>query len=51
MNDWQTLPAWSSRKDIESIINDFDSVVIIGETGCGKSTIVPQVNIYSTNNF
>lgn len=38
----KNLPAWNLRKDILNTINQSQVVVISGETGCGKSTQVPQ---------
>lgn len=38
----KSLPAWTLRKDIINTINQSSVVVISGETGCGKSTQVPQ---------
>ncbi|XP_026330689.1 putative ATP-dependent RNA helicase DHX57 isoform X2 [Hyposmocoma kahamanoa] len=36
------LPAWQKRKEILDTIKKSQVVVISGETGCGKSTQVPQ---------
>ncbi|KAF5277617.1 hypothetical protein FQA39_LY06110 [Lamprigera yunnana] len=36
------LPAWSLQNDIVNIIKSSSVTVISGETGCGKSTQVPQ---------
>ncbi|ENN82303.1 hypothetical protein YQE_01321, partial [Dendroctonus ponderosae] len=36
------LPAWTLRNDILNFIQQSQVVVISGETGCGKSTQVPQ---------
>ncbi|GLH09540.1 Dosage compensation regulator [Gryllus bimaculatus] len=36
------LPAWAKCEDILSAIDESQVVVISGETGCGKSTQVPQ---------
>ncbi|XP_018560906.1 putative ATP-dependent RNA helicase DHX57 [Anoplophora glabripennis] len=38
----KNLPAWTLKKDILNTINRSQVVVISGETGCGKSTQVPQ---------
>ncbi|RZC37856.1 ATP-dependent RNA helicase DHX57, partial [Asbolus verrucosus] len=38
----KTLPAWTMMNDILNTINKSQIVVISGETGCGKSTQVPQ---------
>lgn len=50
------LPAWALKKDILNTINQSQVVVISGETGCGKSTQVPQfildewISNYSNDN-
>ncbi|KAL1506304.1 hypothetical protein ABEB36_005693 [Hypothenemus hampei] len=36
------LPAWNFRKDILNSIQQSQVAVVSGETGCGKSTQVPQ---------
>uniref|UniRef100_A0A1B0DGR7 RNA helicase n=1 Tax=Phlebotomus papatasi TaxID=29031 RepID=A0A1B0DGR7_PHLPP len=38
----QSLPVWDKRKDILGLLEKSQVVVISGETGCGKSTQVPQ---------
>lgn len=38
----KTLPAWQKKEDILTTIEKSKVVVISGETGCGKSTQVPQ---------
>ena len=38
----QKLPAWSYQHDICSTVSNNGVTVISGETGCGKSTQVPQ---------
>lgn len=38
----RNLPAWNLMKEILSKINTNQVIVISGETGCGKSTQVPQ---------
>ena len=37
-----TLPAWALRDEISNLIKENQVVVLSGETGCGKSTQVPQ---------
>lgn len=37
-----TLPIYKCRKQIVDLIYNNQTVIIIGETGCGKSTQVPQ---------
>lgn len=34
------------RNHILYLIENYQTVVIVGETGCGKSTQIPQVSIY-----
>lgn len=36
------LPAWNLQNDIMNSVNSSQVVVVSGETGCGKSTQVPQ---------
>lgn len=38
----QNLPAWSMTNDILNALESAQVIVISGETGCGKSTQVPQ---------
>lgn len=38
----KNLPAWLLKKDILNTIQKYQVVVVSGETGCGKSTQVPQ---------
>jgi len=38
----KTLPIWSRREEILYSIHKHDITIITGETGCGKSTQVPQ---------
>ncbi|XP_060531487.1 putative ATP-dependent RNA helicase DHX57 [Cylas formicarius] len=38
----KSLPAWSLRHDVLNMIHKSQVVVVSGETGCGKSTQVPQ---------
>lgn len=38
----QSLPAWAMKDEIVATINANQVVVISGDTGCGKSTQVPQ---------
>nr|XP_026494581.1 putative ATP-dependent RNA helicase DHX57 [Vanessa tameamea] len=42
MSDRRKLPAWQKRKEILEAINKSQVIVVSGETGCGKSTQVPQ---------
>nr|XP_018900837.1 PREDICTED: putative ATP-dependent RNA helicase DHX57 [Bemisia tabaci]XP_018900838.1 PREDICTED: putative ATP-dependent RNA helicase DHX57 [Bemisia tabaci] len=41
-NQRQNLPAWSKKDEVLSALEKHQVVVISGETGCGKSTQVPQ---------
>lgn len=38
----RNLPAWDKRKEILELLTSNQVIVISGETGCGKSTQVPQ---------
>jgi HrpA-like RNA helicase len=42
-----SLPIWKCRHEIVRLVQSNDTVIIIGETGCGKSTQVPQFLIDS----
>ncbi|XP_063385238.1 putative ATP-dependent RNA helicase DHX57 [Cydia fagiglandana] len=42
MSGRRKLPAWQKKKEILNAIRKSQVVVISGETGCGKSTQVPQ---------
>ncbi|CAH0755147.1 unnamed protein product [Diatraea saccharalis] len=42
MNTRRKLPAWQKRSDILNAMKRSQVIVISGETGCGKSTQVPQ---------
>ncbi|XP_052750294.1 putative ATP-dependent RNA helicase DHX57 [Galleria mellonella] len=42
MADRRKLPAWKMKNDILNAIKKSQVIVITGETGCGKSTQVPQ---------
>lgn len=42
MESRRKLPAWSKREEILRILKSNQVTVISGETGCGKSTQVPQ---------
>ncbi|CAG9788761.1 unnamed protein product [Diatraea saccharalis] len=39
----ETLPTYKKSEDLLNVINNNQVVVISGETGCGKSTQVPQI--------
>jgi hypothetical protein len=36
------LPAWNSRSDFLNVMADTRAIVVTGETGCGKTTQIPQ---------
>lgn len=38
----KTLPAWAKQNDIINTIKSSQIIIICGDTGCGKSTQVPQ---------
>ncbi|KAK4359290.1 hypothetical protein RND71_021519 [Anisodus tanguticus] len=40
--DRKTLPIYSYRDDLLQAINDYQVLVIVGETGSGKTTQIPQ---------
>lgn len=40
------LPIVMMEQEIMESINEHNSVIICGETGCGKTTQVPQVSIF-----
>lgn len=39
----QKLPIFTNRNHILYLLEKFQTLVLIGETGCGKSTQIPQV--------
>lgn len=39
----QALPIWSARKKLVELVQENDSVVLVGETGSGKTTQAPQL--------
>ncbi|KIM31725.1 hypothetical protein M408DRAFT_317990 [Serendipita vermifera MAFF 305830] len=36
------LPAWASQREIVQMIQDNQVIIVVGETGCGKTTQLPQ---------
>lgn len=54
INQRRKLPAWTLKNDILNSLNQSQVIVVSGETGCGKSTQVPQfildewINSYGT---
>jgi HrpA-like RNA helicase len=39
----ESLPVFKNRNHILYLLEKFQTLVLVGETGCGKSTQVPQV--------
>jgi HrpA-like RNA helicase len=44
----QKLPAWQSRAEFLSLLTEHKGIIVTGETGCGKTTQIPQF-ILETN--
>lgn len=42
------LPSWSKREEVINLVQNNRAIVVTGETGCGKTTQVPQF-LYETN--
>lgn len=42
----QRLPIFNNRNHILYLLEKYQTLVLVGETGCGKSTQVPQVRIF-----
>lgn len=42
----QKLPVFQYRNHILYLLEKYQSLILIGETGCGKSTQVPQVSAF-----
>lgn len=42
----QRLPIFNCRNHILYLLEKHQTVVLVGETGCGKSTQVPQVSLF-----
>jgi len=40
----ESLPVFKNRNHILYLLEKFQTLVLVGETGCGKSTQVPQVS-------
>ncbi|KAK6623572.1 hypothetical protein RUM43_009424 [Polyplax serrata] len=38
----QSLPVFNARQKLVSLVEKYDVLIIIGETGCGKTTQIPQ---------
>lgn len=41
----QRLPIFNNRNHILYLLEKYQTLVLVGETGCGKSTQVPQVSV------
>jgi len=41
----QRLPIFKNKNHIIYLLEKYQTLVLVGETGCGKSTQVPQVNL------
>lgn len=41
----QKLPIFNNRNHILYLLEKFQTLVLVGETGCGKSTQLPQVRL------
>lgn len=42
----QKLPIFNNRNHILFLLEKYQTLVLVGETGCGKSTQVPQVCLF-----
>ncbi|KYQ88588.1 DEAD/DEAH box helicase [Tieghemostelium lacteum] len=42
MNIHQTLPIYENKKDILYLLEKYSTLIIIGTTGCGKTTQIPK---------
>lgn len=42
----QKLPIFNNRNHILYLLEKFQTLVLVGETGCGKSTQLPQVRCF-----
>ena len=42
LSERQTLPAWGARREFLSLLRGHRALVVTGETGCGKTTQIPQ---------
>lgn len=42
----QRLPIFNNRNHILYLLEKYQTLVLVGETGCGKSTQIPQVSLY-----
>ncbi|XP_023215041.1 probable ATP-dependent RNA helicase DHX35 [Centruroides sculpturatus] len=39
----QRLPIFKNRNHILHLLENYQTLIIVGETGCGKSTQIPQI--------
>ena len=47
----QSLPAWNSRDEFLTKLLENQGLVVTGETGCGKTTQIPQFIMESNPNL
>jgi ATP-dependent RNA helicase DDX35 len=47
----ERLPVFRNRNHILYLLEKFQTLVLVGETGCGKSTQVPQVSVIKETNI
>jgi len=38
----KNLPAWEAREQVQMLVNEYQTIILQGETGSGKTTQVPQ---------
>lgn len=36
------LPAWEAQEQVQMLVNEYQTIILQGETGSGKTTQVPQ---------
>lgn len=44
------LPIFNNRNHILYLLEKYQTLILVGETGCGKSTQIPQVGSCKINN-
>lgn len=44
----KALPAWEAREQVQMLMNEYQTIILQGETGSGKTTQVPQFLLEST---
>ena len=47
----QKLPIFNNRNHVLFLLEKFQTLVLVGETGCGKSTQIPQVSYFYKFNW